>query len=90
MTGEQQKNTIAAFSEYLKKEGVSFFILAYQSEGDLTCSMNAGDDFPHALACAMNDEESGLEEAFGVALALNAQAKGRLIRINNNNNYNEN
>ncbi len=89
MTGEEQKNTIAAFSDYLKKEGVSFFILAYKPAGDLTVAINAGDELPNALACALNDEESGLEEAFGRALALNAHAKGRLIILNNND-FNEN
>lgn len=89
MTGEEQKNTIAAFSEYLKKEDVCFFILAYKPEGDLTITINAGEELPNALACALNDDENGLEEAFGRALVLNAQAKGRLIILNNND-FNEN
>lgn len=88
MTGEEQKNTVAAFAEYLKKEGVSFFVLAYVSDGDLTCSLDAGEDLSSALAFILNDEENGLEQVFAEALAINAKNKGRLIQINNNFNGN--
>lgn len=88
MTGEEQRNTIAAFAEYLKKEDVCFFILAYKSNGDLTCVMDANDDLPNALACAMSKNGGDIEEALAMALAINAEREGRLIQINDNQNEN--
>lgn len=88
MTGQEQKNTIAAFAEYLKKEGTCFFILAYKSDGDLTCVVDANDDLPNALACAMSRDGGDIEQAIGMALAINAEREGRLIQINNNPNEN--
>lgn len=88
MTGEEQRNTIAALSEYLKKEGVSFFLLAYQSEGDLTCTVDAGNDLPQALAYIIGDND--FEEVFATALAIHAQRTGKFVQIDNEQNYNEN
>lgn len=88
MTGKEQRNTIAALSEYLKKEGVSYFLLAYQSEGDLTCTVDAGGDLPQALAYIIGD--NNLEEVFATALAIHAQRTGNFVKINNEQNFNEN
>ena len=88
MTREEQRNTIAALSEYLKKEGVSFFLLAYQSEGDLTCAVDAGDDLPQALAYIIGDND--FDEVFATALAIHAQRTGNFVKISNKQNFNEN
>lgn len=87
MTGEEQKQTIAAFSEYLNKEGVCHIILAYRSDGDLTFAFNANEDMPQAIAhVAMRDKE--ILSTFAMALGICARENGNIIQINNN--YNEN
>ena len=87
MTGDEQKQTIAAFSEYLNKEGVCHIVLAYRSDGDLTFAFNANEDMPQAIAhVAMKDKE--ILNAFAIALGICARECGNIIRINNRANEN--
>jgi len=87
MTGEQQKHSVASFSEYLNEEGVCHVLLAYRSDGDLTFAINSNEDLPSALSfVALRDEE--FLNAMAIALGMCAKEKGHVIHINNRKNEN--